>query len=301
MTVLIVDDEKIIRDMLADLLDPYCEIMVARTGEQALKAANATQPPDLVLLDVIMPDMDGYEVCKRLKADPITHEIPVIFITGLTDVKEETKGFDLGAVDYIGKPISPPVVIARVRTHLRLKRQSNLIKQWAVRDGLTGIPNRRAFDEGSEREWARATRAKCPLSLVMIDVDLFKPFNDNYGHGAGDECLIKVAKAMADCIHRPGDSLARYGGEEFVAILNDTNVEGAEVMGQNFRRAVAALNIPHAHSPAADHVTISVGGATCVPTDRTTPEALLKAADKMLYEAKDGGRDRVMVSAFDLG
>jgi diguanylate cyclase (GGDEF)-like protein len=288
--ILIVDDERLNITLLNALLKADYKIMVATNGEQALKAATSGKP-DLILLDIMMPDMDGYEVCRQLKSAKETQRIPIIFITAMGNVESETKGFELGAVDYISKPFNSSVVKARVGVHMQLKRKSDLLEKLVSIDALTEIPNRRAFDQKREQEWARCLRAGLPLSFVMIDIDLFKQFNDNHGHGAGDECLVRVARALNGCIQRPGDFVARYGGEEFSAILADTATDGAMRIAERFHAALAALQIPHASSAAAPHVTISIGIATAIPVTDLTPEMLSEAADRMLYAAKNAGRN----------
>jgi diguanylate cyclase (GGDEF)-like protein len=288
--ILIVDDERINISLLNALLKTDYKIMVATNGEQALKAA-ASCRPDLILLDIVMPGIDGYEVCRQLKAMKETQRIPIIFITAMGNAESETRGFELGAVDYISKPFNSSVVKARVGVHMQLKRKSDLLEKLVSIDALTEIPNRRAFDQKREQEWARCQRAGLPLSIVMIDIDLFKQFNDNYGHSAGDECLTRVARALNGCIQRPGDFVARYGGEEFSAILADTDTEGAMRIAERFHAALSALQIPHAFSAAAPHVSISIGIATTIPLPYLMPEMLSEAADKMLYSAKSDGRN----------
>ncbi|OGT20395.1 MAG: diguanylate cyclase response regulator [Gammaproteobacteria bacterium RBG_16_57_12] len=290
--ILIVDDEGFNINLLNALLKTDYKIMVAASGEQALKGV-ATGKPDLILLDIMMPGMDGYEVLRRLKADAATQTIPVIFVTAMGDAADETRGFDLGAVDYITKPFNRSVVKARVRTHMHLKRKNDLLEKMASIDALTEIPNRRAFDEMREREWKRSRRAGLTISIAMLDVDMFKHYNDSYGHGAGDECLARVARALSNCLRRPADFVARCGGEEFAVILPETDNTGAMHVGELLRTAIAGLEIPHTHSRVAPHVTISVGIATAVPMSATTAEMLIEAADKMLYEAKKSGRNNV--------
>lgn len=288
--ILIVDDERINIDILNSLLKYDHKIMVATDGEQAIEAAINGQP-DLILLDILLPGLDGHQVCRKLKSNPATRAIPIIFITVMGDAENETMGFALGAVDYIPKPFNSAVVKARVGVHLRLKRQNDMLENLASRDALTDVPNRRTYDQACAEEWRRCQREKLPISFVMIDIDQFKQYNDNYGHGAGDESLSRIAKAISGCIHRPGDILARYGGEEFAAILSDTYKEGAMQMAQQFHDAVAGLVISHEHSVVAPHVTISIGIATTIPTDEVTLEQLSQAADKMLYQAKESGRN----------
>jgi len=224
--LLVVDDQPANIQVLYQILSSDYQVFMATSGAQALALCAARQP-DLVLLDLIMPDMDGYQVCQRLKEDAVTRDIPVIFITAQTDESAEEMGFDLGAVDFISKPINPRIVKARVKTHLMLKAQSDLLRSWAYLDGLTGVHNRRFFDERVNAEMGRAIRNQTPLSLVMLDVDFFKRFNDHYGHQAGDDCLRRVAGTLKNSLMRGGDHVARYGGEEFVCLLPDTDFAGA--------------------------------------------------------------------------
>ncbi|MBF0233236.1 MAG: diguanylate cyclase [Desulfamplus sp.] len=323
-TILIVDDERFNLNVLQDLLEPDYDIMVAKSGSQALKRASANPPPDLILLDIMMPGMDGYEVIERLKTDNTTRDIPVIFITAMGEATDEAKGLDLGAVDYITKPLSPPVVQARVRTQLKLKwslereRQLNrklsqlndvladkneklhelneMFKNMASIDGLTGIPNRRRFDEFLDQEWQRSIRQQTPLSLIMVDIDFFKPYNDNYGHAAGDDCLKAVAQGLMNSIERKIDIIARYGGEEFVCVLPETSAEGARLVGERLRAGVISLHLPHAYSDADDQVTVSLGAATMTAEQGSRPETIIQMADERLYKAKDGGRNRLVTS-----
>ncbi|MFH2134376.1 MAG: diguanylate cyclase [Pseudomonadota bacterium] len=288
--ILIVDDERININILNALLKSDYKIMAATSGEQAIKAAVDGQP-DLILLDILMPGMDGHQVCRKLKSDPATRSIPIIFITAMGDAENETMGFALGAVDYIPKPFNNAVVKARVGVHLRLKRQNDMLENLASMDALTEVPNRRAFEQARTTEWRRCQRENLPVSIIMIDVDRFKQYNDNYGHGAGDECLSRIAKAISGCVHRPGDMLTRYGGEEFAAIMSGTHSAGAMQMAQQFHTAVADIGISHEHSKVAPHVTLSIGVATTDNPHAVTAEQLLEAADRMLYEAKQSGRN----------
>ncbi len=290
--VLIVDDERLNINVLNELLRDDYKVMVATSGEQALNVVKKDSP-DLILLDIMLPDMNGYAVCRHLKNNEETQNIPIIFITIRNNVEEETLGFDLGAVDFISKPFNNAVVKARVRTHIKLKQKSDLLENLVSIDGLTEIPNRRAFEDLRVREWSRGRRTEVSVSAVMIDIDMFKQFNDNYGHSVGDECLVRVAKALSVSVLRPGDFVARYGGEEFAAILSNTDFEGAMLLAERFRAAVAALKIPHAYSEVAPYITISVGVASAIPSDDTSQEVLFAAADRMLYDAKKEGRNTV--------
>jgi len=245
-----------------------------------------------VLLDVVMPGIDGFEVCKRLKSDPALRDIPVIFVTARDSAEDETLGLEVGAVDFIAKPISPPVVRARVRTHVALKRQTDLLRSLAFNDGLTGVANRRWFDERLQVEWLRCRRNRMPLALILLDLDHFKAYNDHYGHQAGDDCLRAVAAAMKARLGRPADLLARYGGEEFVCLLPETPLDGALAKADDLGRAVQDLAIAHAAAATAPVVTISRGVAAMLPEQGHEPAELLQRADAMLYAAKHAGRNR---------
>ena len=291
--VLIVDDMTSNIQVLANALQDDYRIKVATNGERALEICHSDSPPDLILLDIMMPDMDGYEVCRRLKSDTATSSIPVIFVTALTEATDEEKGLNLGAVDYITKPFHLPIVKARVRNHLSLKLKTDLLEEMSHIDGLTHIANRRNFDEVMDKEARRVARIPQPISLIMLDIDYFKPFNDNYGHGLGDECLVQVAKAMRGVIKRPNDLLARYGGEEFAVVLPETPLEGALKVAEDLREAVDSMNFPHAYSKVTDHVTISLGVASNEFDQEISVEDLLKQADQALYKAKKAGRNQV--------
>ena len=290
--ILVVDDIPSNVHVLSRILKDDYDIYFATDGEKALDLVQARMP-DLVLLDIMMPGMDGFEVCRRIKSDPATHDIPVIFISAKSEVEDETRGLEVGAIDFITKPISPPIVKARVRNHLLLKRQADLLRSLSFLDGLTGIANRRRFDDAMTREWRRCTRSHLPLSLIILDVDHFKAYNDEYGHKAGDECLRLVAELLADRARRPSDLVARYGGEEFVCLLPETDGTGAIRVAEGFRAAVAEQRIPHAQSPVAPFVTISLGVATVTPSADGSPERLAEMADQLLYRAKRAGRNRV--------
>ena len=292
-TILIVDDLPENIDILGAALGDAYQIKIALDGEKAIEIAHSAQP-DLILLDIMMPGMDGYQVCQMLKRDAATQNIPIVFVTALWSVDDEERGLNLGAIDYLIKPISPPIVRARVRNHINLKIKSDLLESLAMLDGLTNIPNRRNFNEAAEIEWKRALRAQAPLGLIMADIDFFKNYNDTYGHGAGDNCLRLVAATLAEeGIFRPGDLVARYGGEEFIALLPDTDAEASAMLSERFRRAIEALKIPHQNSSAAPSVTVSVGFASLTPNTGNSLEQLLEAADRQLYQAKAAGRNCV--------
>ena len=290
-SILIVDDSPTNIRVLADALRDDYYVRIATDGQTALDVI-ARNKPALVLLDVMMPGMDGYEVCRRIKERDETRDIAVIFVTAKSELADEETGLNLGAVDYIAKPFQLPIVRARVRNHVLLKLRTDMLETMAHIDGLTHIPNRRNFDQTLESEWHRALRSRNPLSLVMMDVDFFKRYNDNYGHSRGDVCLEKVAAALRGAVTRPSDLVARFGGDEFVVLLPDTDFNGAHLIAERIRRNVEALRLPHDHSDASGWVTISVGLASVTPQEGMAAAALIEQADEMLYQAKAGGRNR---------
>jgi len=290
-TILIVDDTPANIFVLMEALEEQHRVIVAKNGAEALEKAR-TQKPDLILLDVMMPEMDGFEVCRRLKQEDATKDIPVIFVTALDQDLDEEKGLLLGAIDYIRKPFHLPVVQVRIRNHLRLKRKSDMLEELVRIDGLTDIYNRRGFDEALEREWRRCLRQQEPLALVMLDIDHFKHFNDRYGHATGDACLTRVAQTVNLTLKRPGDYVARYGGEEFAVLLPQTPADAACEIAEKVRTAVSDLGIAHDCPHGAGHVTVSLGVCSMVP-EGDDCMALVRCADEQLYEAKKQGRNRV--------
>ncbi|MBF0475714.1 MAG: PleD family two-component system response regulator [Deltaproteobacteria bacterium] len=290
--ILIVDDEPANIKILTELLGSKFTIRAATNGEKALKIVGSDKPPDLILLDVMMPGIDGYAVCQRLKADPTTQNIPVIFITSKDSEEDQVKGFKAGAVDYIMKPFSPVVVEARVQTHVELKIQREFLNELSFRDGLTGIANRRRFNDYLSTVWDFAVREASPMSLILIDIDHFKSYNDHYGHQAGDTCLIQVAQAMEASLPRKVDLIARYGGEEFGCILPKTDLDAAFLIAERFNDSILALQIPHTPSTTCSCVSISQGVASTIPSKDSSPDDLLKMADQALYQAKQTGRNR---------
>ncbi|SMP53667.1 PleD family two-component system response regulator [Anoxynatronum buryatiense] len=292
-TILIVDDSPVNLQMLGKLLNDEWRVKVANNGKTALNIASSDDPPDLILLDVMMPEIDGYTICRILKASPETRDIPIIFVTALNQADDEARGLAMGAIDYITKPYNNAVVKARVRNHLELKLYRDLLKNTSLMDGLTGIANRRRFDETIQAEWKRAFRDGHPLALLMVDIDFFKNFNDAYGHQMGDDCLRQVALALAQNLKRPGDLAARYGGEEFACILPDVSTQGVKKIAQRVRMAIKSLRIPHEASSAATVVTVSVGATSIMPGQETGWEVLVERADQALYKAKRQGRNQV--------
>jgi diguanylate cyclase (GGDEF)-like protein len=293
--ILVVDDAMENIQILHHALRDEQEVLFALDGEKALEIALAQQP-DLILLDAVMPGMDGYAVCGALRNSPRLQDIPVIFVTALSQPEDETRALEAGAVDFISKPFNIAVVRARVRSQLTIKRQADAMRELSLTDGLTGVANRRHFNDTMDAEWRRCARAGVPLSVIMIDIDHFKLYNDHYGHQAGDDCLQQISAAMKGCASRPQDLLARYGGEEFILLLPQEGAEGTKVVAARILDAVRKLNLPHDASPSAPHVSISMGLATALPPlDTHDASAVIRAADARLYRAKQTGRNRFCV------
>lgn len=303
--ILIVDDNPTNLSVLSlALKQAGYKIRVALDGESALAQLEEEQP-DLILLDIQMPGIDGFETCIKLKANPLTYEIPVIFITASADVDSKVRGLSVGAVDYIIKPFQHEEVLARVKVHLTLRFLTRKVQEQALAleqanqellrlanlDGLTGVANRRRFDEYLEKEWRRLAREQEYLSLILCDIDYFKNYNDCYGHQAGDDCLKQVAQTISSIIQRPADLVARYGGEEFALILPNTPPEGAIHVAESIRFDVRRLEIVHGASKIGPHVTLSLGVGSQIPNHELQSSILITVADKALYRAKDKGRD----------
>lgn len=292
--ILIVDDDPSVILALNKVLSPVSAVRFASSGAQAL-ASIQHEAPALILLDIELPDLSGLELCAQLKAMPEYAEIPILIITGHNETGFEESVFDAGATDYIAKPLMPRVVLARTKVHLAYRRAMKLIEAQAYSDGLTGIDNRRAFDEQLRMEFKRARRQLTPLSLMMIDVDEFKKYNDHFGHQTGDECLKNIAQALKNAINRPADLVARYGGEEFAVILPDTDEVGVQVVGRELLACVESLQIEHAPEASRPHITISIGCSTLRTTESCSAsedaDALLRSADRALYQAKVTGRN----------
>lgn len=290
-TVLIVDDSPAnIRTLSSMLKDKY-SIKVATNGKKALEIAAHTHL-DLILLDIVMPQMDGYEVCRILKENEDTADIPIIFVTAKDSQEDETYGLSMGAVDYITKPFHQEVVKARITRHLLMKQKRDVLTSLSLEDGLTKIPNRRSFDQYLENQFARTDRAEDSICMMMIDIDFFKAYNDNYGHDKGDKTLYAVAQSLSSSLKRPADFLARYGGEEFVCVINSVDFHGVKQIARRLIENVQALQIEHLYSEASKYVTISLGLAYCSKEQsKLSKEELLHRADEALYEAKSTGRN----------
>ncbi|WP_434633628.1 diguanylate cyclase [Chromobacterium sp. CV08] len=290
--ILVVDDQPTNIMVANQILSPEHDIFMATNGEQAIAFCRAT-PPDLVLLDVEMPDMNGMDVCRHLKDAPDTGGIPVIFVTGHQGQEQEIACWEAGAVDFVTKPVIPATLRNRVNAHLTLKFQADQLRSLAFTDGLTGIANRRLFDERLDQAWRHCQRSGATVALILSDVDHFKKYNDCYGRSAGDECLRQVAAALQVQAQRPYDLAARFGGEEFACLLPETSLAGAVSVAIRMEAAVRELRIEHAASDVSPCVTLSLGVAAIEPEADADFRQLIERADAQLYLAKGTGRGRV--------
>ena len=294
-SVLIVDDMIANIELLSNLLKDEYDIKIAKNAKKTLEICQGYEKPDLILLDVIMPDMDGYEVCKILKSNMATQDIPIIFVTSNDSERDEEYGLNLGAVDYIKKPFNPSVVKIRVKNHISLKLKSNMLEELSMCDALTHIPNKKYFNKKFEIKYRESIRDKMSFALMMIDIDFFKLYNDKYGHGKGDSALTKVALTLQKNLKRPFDMVARYGGEEFVIILKNIDKDGLKKVTQSLIDSVQKLKIPHEYSSVSDYLSISIGLSFKDIEENKPKNQLLKEADDMLYEAKKAGKNRYVL------
>ncbi|AFZ58752.1 PleD family two-component system response regulator [Anabaena cylindrica FACHB-243] len=323
--ILIVDDNPDNLRLLSKMLESKgFKVKKTVSGQVAIQAAKI-EPPDLILLDINMPDINGYEVCRQLKSQPETANIPIIFISALDQTTDKIMAFEIGGVDYITKPFQELEVLARVKNQLIIYQQhrqlivqnqqlqaeikerqrieeallavNHQLQLFAILDGLTGVANRRKFDEYLNLEWQRLSRENLPLSLLLCDVDFFKNYNDTYGHLSGDYCLQQIAKTLKSSVKYPTDLLARYGGEEFAVILSNTNFQEAVGVAEEIRQEVYNLKIPHAQSRVDKFVTVSIGVTTIFPNIETIPNTLIEIVDQALYTAKAQGRNRIIAKS----
>lgn len=294
-TILVVDDMTTTLLLIHDLLKDTYEVKIAKSGTKALEILESPNDIDLILLDIEMPDINGYDVCKRIKNNETIKNIPIIFITGRTSQEDEEYGLNLGAIDYITKPFNKAIVKLRIKNYLNLKIKNDMLEKLSMYDGLTNIRNRRYFDETFEKTFNEIKRDKKSLAVLMIDIDFFKPYNDNYGHGQGDETLRKVAKALEKTIKRASDFVARYGGEEFVILLKDIKKDGVEAVANNLLNAVRELKITHEFSKIENYVTISIGASFYNSNSDITKLELLLKADETLYNVKNSGRNNFAI------
>jgi two-component system chemotaxis family response regulator WspR len=318
IVVLLVDDQMMVAEGIRRMLVDEEDITFHYCNEPSHAVSTAIElKPTIILQDLIMPEIDGYELVDAYRANKQTKNIPVIVLSTKEDPKDKCLAFERGANDYLVKLPDKIELIARIRAHSKsyltqLQRdeafqalrelqveleESNLeLQKLSSLDGLTGIANRRRFDEFINNECLRSARENTILSLILIDIDFFKPYNDNYGHLAGDGCLRQVASALNEVVHRPADLVARYGGEEFAVVLPHTDIGGAVKLAEVLCQKIRSMKIPHAHSNVADHITISMGITSRVACEGTSPTDLIALADEALYKAKEAGRDRYSVS-----
>jgi len=324
MSILIVDDSRTHRLLLEAILRGagHREVAMAGSAAEAYERLGMNDPDappsdigvQLILMDILMSPVDGIEACGRISACERVNDIPVVMVSALNDEVKLQAAFAAGAVDYVTKPIRKFELLARVRHILRLKHEMDLrnarerdllqvtgkltvaneaLQQLSMQDALTGVANRRRLDGYLSTEWRRAIRNGSTLSLIMVDIDHFKAYNDTYGHGAGDDILARVAATLRDTLRRAADLVARCGGEEFAIVLPETTHEHALAIGESVRQAIEALAVEHCRSPVSARVTISAGVASTVPVQEASEAALLAEADQALYEAKRAGRNQV--------
>lgn len=290
--ILVVDDEKANLIMLNKILSPKYSVFTARTGEEVLERVKNIQP-DLILLDIMLPGISGFDVLHHLKESPETRAIPVIIISGLNSEVDEEKGLLMGAVDYIIKPFKTAIILARVNTHLQIVRHMRMIERLGMVDPLTDIPNRRCFDDRISIEWRRSLRTGTSLSLLMIDVDKFKDYNDTWGHPQGDKLLKSISRVLASSARRPGDLASRIGGEEFCVLLPDANIDAAVRVAEDIRAQIERLRIPTADGVTITTITVSIGVCSCFPDKDMSIADFISETDKKLYRAKTLGRNQV--------
>ena len=295
-------------------LEGYQHVIILESTSEAYKLLNVEV--DLIILDSMMPEINGIEACRYIKEKDNFRDVPIIMVMANTDVKNLELAFAAGAVDYITKPINRAEMISRVRSALKLKhemdfrkarefellkvsqklRETNLImEQVSSVDELTGISNRRIFDESLRKDWGTAKRYDKPISLIILDIDFFEDYNNTYGHLAGEECLKQVSKGLGSIIKRGGDVLARYNDEQFAVILPNTDSEGAMIVAKLIHAKINSLQILHADSRISDFVTTSLGVTTIIPNGNNSPDKLIEKVTKALYLAKQEGRNRIRV------
>ena len=295
LKIIIIEDSKLNREVLHKILCNDYSIVFAHDGVEALEKVRSEQP-DLILLDIVLPGIDGFDVLAELKKCDMSHSIPVIIISGRSNPDDEVKGLELGAVDYITKPFHEIVVKARVETQVRILKQIRIIEKMGLFDTLTNIPNRLQFDQSLNKEWKRANREKLPVSLIMIDIDHFKTYNDTHGHQQGDVALKTVASTIKSSLKRPADVAARWGGEEFSVLLPNTEIDGAMHIAEDIRKNVEKASIPCSATNSSHNITVSLGVSRMQPDNNNNVSKLILKADTALYMAKDMGRNRVFVN-----
>lgn len=325
MAILIIDDVPVTRKIIQSFLEDggYTETIQAESAEDAFKIlglyadSDKTDPPhiDLILMDIVLQGVDGIEACRMIKNHQRSANIPIVILTAYSSSEHIETAFKAGAIDFLPKPVNKLELHARVRsilhfksevdrlrereqhlveTTMKLERANVLLERLSNSDGLTGIPNRRYFDYMFKKLMASATRLAIPISLLMMDIDNFKLYNDTYGHLAGDDCLKLISGAIHDTIKRESDFIARYGGEEFAIVLFGVESNVAATLAENIREHVFGLKIPHSSSTVSKWVTVSIGVVSCVPEPSVVPDNMIDWADKALYTAKSHGKNQVI-------
>lgn len=302
MKILLVEDSATLRHAMSHYISEAGHTpLIARSGEEALQLLEDT-PVDLIIMDVEMPGLNGFETTRLIREWLGGHWIPIIFVTGKNEDESYREGIEAGGDDYLIKPVSPVIIKAKIRAMARIAEMRDQLNQLNAElealsqlDSLTQILNRRTFNDQANQHWLIAVRHQTPTSVLMIDVDHFKPYNDHYGHPAGDRCLKQITQAIKGCLQRPTDLLGRYGGEEFIALLPETDLTGARHMAHCINETVRELGLEHRHSPTAGCVTVSIGGATCHHSMGHSLEEVVKCADRALYKVKHTSRDAALV------
>jgi diguanylate cyclase (GGDEF)-like protein len=301
-TVLIADGSHESADLLRDALAPDCAVFPTASGEEALLVmADPATRVDLALLDLDLPGLDGYEVCQRLKAESATAAVPVLLMAAGGDERTVARGIELGAADFVGRPLIPQLVANRIRTHLELRRRTELLESLASIDGLTCIPDRRRFERILDEEWRRAQRVQASVGVLMVEVDEFGAYVKHAGHARGDQCLKQVAATLTQSLTRAGDLVARYEGPNFAVILPNCDEAAATRAAQKLQQHVAALRIPHPKAEAPGHVTVSQGVAATIPGRGSSPLQLLSVAAILMEEAKAKGTNHMACATVDIG
>jgi len=302
MKILLVEDSATLRYAMRNyILEAGHTPLIAQSGEAALQMLETT-PVDMIIMDVEMPGLNGFETTRLIREWLGGHWIPIIFVTGRNEDESYREGIEAGGDDYLIKPVSAMIIKAKIRAMERITEMRDQLNQLNAElealsqlDSLTQIYNRRTFNEMAQQQWLLAARQQKPISVLMIDVDHFKLYNDHYGHPAGDTCLKKVTQVIRDCLNRPIDLVGRYGGEEFIVLLPEADSVGAMHVAHSINAALEEAALRHEVSPTHKYVTVSIGGASCVQTLSYSLEELIKRADRALYKAKHSGRNRSLV------
>ena len=293
--ILIVDDSTTELEIMMDGLSDHFSVSITTDANEALQIAHQSPQPDLILLDIVMPEIDGYSLCSTLKNNYHTHNIPVIFVTSANDTSSIIKAFEVGGVDYITKPLKIPELNIRIQTHIHIKNKSKQLESLAYLDPLTRIPNRRKYNETFQYEWSRSIRYKQPIAIIIVDIDFFKQFNEHYGHAKGDNCLTQVAQLLNEQCKRSTDLFARIGGEEFIMLMPNCDLTDAVKKAEKMKTEINKAKIRHDGINHGHYLTVSFGVAATVPQYEHEAISLFQKADDALFNAKSDGRNRISV------